>query len=215
MKQEIDLKRLKKLENGILNSKSYIPIKSTEFLQKNNLVDNIVNIFMLSGTAHIINLNVDGVNISIINSYNRERAFSIRLYINGMFMPLGLERIIHRGPRAKSIEDITEAELKGIIRSKKNYHIELKSIPLFSRVVEEIERVLFRNQKVMFIDTPNTNNLGDYLESIMQIYKEGDYYIARNKKLRKARKKTSINGYLNICNRVYKVLTINYIYLFI
>jgi len=217
MKVIEDISTLKKWEDRIEESDSYIPIRTTDIIEK--LGYEVLTIYSFSKTYHGVTLYDDEINrILIENSYKKERAFRLSLYSNGMFIPLGLEKIIHRGERAKTFSEIDKVELSEAIKSRKNAIEKMKKVPVSELVEKEIMNVIFGKREIDLKEDENNlrrDNLADFIEDVLDIYSTGNYFIIKKDKIRKGRAKRNISYLLSLSTKLYKSIYKNYPFIFI
>jgi len=217
MKVIEDISTLKKWEDRIEESDSYIPIRTTDIIEK--LDYEVLVIYSFSKTYHGVTLYDDNANkILIENSYKKERAFRLSLYSNGMFIPLGLEKIVHRGERAKTFSEIDKVALSEAIISRKNTIEKMKKVPISESVEKEIMNIIFGNREIDLKEDENNlvrDNLADFIEDVLYIYLTGSYLIVKKDKTRKGRVKKNIRYLLSLSTKLYKTVYKNYPFIFI
>jgi len=214
----VELDYIKKLESLTNETKSYIPIKTTDIIEMLKSEFDVGIIHSVSRTYHTVNFHRNDDAIVLENSYRKERAFMLSLFIGGMYIPLGLERVIHRGERAHEVNQLDAATIIEAIDSRKNSMVKMKEAPVTKSIEDRIMKMIFGNRKIDLKETENElsrDNLFNFLERVLLIHRAGNYLIIRSDKVRKGRVRKNMRYLIKLSNKLYKTIKEEYPFIFI
>ncbi len=126
MKNQIfkDINTLKAFEIVSSNvSKQYVPVYTSEIIDELSPTFKFIEgvRYHACNSVHSVTLqNKEGDIISIDNSYDRSRAFSLRLNYGQLTIPLDLDRVIHRGESAQLLADELLLDKEILFKAIKN-----------------------------------------------------------------------------------------------
>ena len=176
-------------------------------------------------SAHNVVLSYKDETIIITNSYDRSRAFSMLIGKNHFYVPVKLDRVIHRGQGAEEVAEEfinnKKALFEGIENAKKivNY---FKDTKITEKTKKEIFNIVFKRQidqgkKIIITIGDSYNTIQKYIDTIVERYFEGDYYTEnpKNGKIRKGRKIKSRFNQLYVTNKIVKYIEQNHPEIFI
>jgi len=216
--KRVDIDVIKRMEKNAVATNSYVPIKTSEVLKLLSPEFSYYAINIMSRTYHTASLHRGEDYLILENSFNRERAFRLSLYINGMFIPLGLERIIHRGERAESLNTLNSKEIISLVDNHKEALSKLNNIKVTEKIKNRVIKIIFGNREINLKDQENDisyDNLSDFLDKVLMVYKDGNYIIIKGNKIRKGRRKKNIRYLFNLSNKLYKNLKEEFPFIFI
>ena len=206
--KHITIRALKNLEEKFAEeTKSYIPIKTSEFIEKLKPEGQILNIHIVSRTYHVVRLHFKTSEIFIENSYRRERAFRLSIYSLGILIPVSIDRIIHRGEKANSINHIEKRDIEEAINNTSIFK-QLTQTPLTDNIKKNLIDIIF-NREVDIKEQENeirVDNIGHFIADLMRVYEVGNYIIIKGDKLRKGRKKKDKGFIFKKSNDVLKYI---------
>lgn len=207
-------------------SNKYIPILSS------NIVDILSPEFIFidctrftpSNSQHQIRLKFREDIISIINSYDGSKAFRMYLSSKNIQIPLNIDRQVHIGQYASSMEDSIKLNKQNLIDSIQLAHQvvdKLKNTPVHKSFEDQLLDVIFYSikkrdgfQKISITQYgSHFNNMYDYINFYTSEYLSGNYvvsFIKRGKdSFRKGRPIKSSFRKLAVMNDVYKYVIKN------
>jgi hypothetical protein len=110
----------------------------------------------------------DGENtIRVYNSYDRKLALRVTLYVDGMPVDLGAERLIHIGSKAKTFVDDLQEHKKNIldsIENAKTLHNVLNTTPITKELAGKIKEIIYRN----YIKKDGFQSLENYADMLIE-----------------------------------------------
>jgi len=223
-----DLKTFERISNKV--SKKYVPILSSD------IIDALAPEFTFVGgtkfykysTSHNIFLHNEETNTTIVfeNSYDRSRALVFSVVVDGVYLPISIDRIVHIGQYAKSFVDDTivnkEAILEGI-KNTNNLVVTLKETKVTKEFKKAIEGYVFDIQSKrkgfqgikLDISPYYKRNLYTYITRLTNEFLEGNYTVTVNGTEKKGTRNGDKFERTRISNKIVKYLKEEYIELFI
>jgi hypothetical protein len=223
MRKFSEIEKLKDFErvSGAVSEK-YVPIytsKIVEALKDWEFIDGIR--YTKGRTFHSVKLKKNDDYIIIDNSFDRSRAFSFKLVAGNTYIPLGLNRVIHRGEGAGKINDEIAENPEAINEAVKNAKLianKLDRIPATETFKKAIIDTVFEKTKnaknfdeLDLIIGYSYDTVKKYVDTVVDRYIDGEYYIVKTDgKIRKGRKIKSKYREVEVKNKVFKTIIKEY-----
>lgn len=214
----VELDYIEKLEKLTNETKSYVPIRTSEIIEMLKSEFDVGVIHSISRTYHTVNFHRGNDTIVLENSYRKERAFMLSLFVGGMYIPLGLDRVIHRGERAHEVNQLDAETIIEAIDSRKSSVAKMKEAPVTKVIEDRIMKMIFGNKEIDLKETENEldrSNLFNFLERVLLIHRAGNYLIIKGDKVRKGRERKNMRYLINLSNKLYKTIKEEYPFIFI
>jgi len=209
-------------------SKKYVPIMSTELIALMEPEFKFVGGTQIrkGSTKHYIDLDSGDDHLRIYNSYDRTMALRVNLVSDGMVIPLGVDRLVHIGQKAKDFTvEFTEAkdEIKEAIKTAKLTDFFLKDNVITVELAKTLTEAIFQHGTGKKINQGITDirnftdilidqkiSIKKYITLSVRAFLTGEYTYIKNGKKLNGRKKEGIMRKVKIENRVIKALTDEY-----
>jgi len=206
-------------------SDKYVPIFTSELIKLLEPEFQFIDGTRIKGTstAHFINLENDtGDKIRIYNSFDRTMALRVDMVSDGIAIPLGVDRLVHIGAKAKSFQDeFAEAKqdiLDAVVvaRTFKDHMVNTVATPEIAKAITKAIFV-FGNGKdqnkgvtevVNYTDILLDQNisLARYINLSIRSYLTGEYNYTKDGLKLNGRPKNSVLGRIHLENRLVKTL---------
>jgi len=200
----------------------YVPIYTSEIIKLLEPEFKFINGSRLEGSSskHYVDFDHNGDKIRLYNSYDRQMAFQANLYSDGFIIDLGLDRLVHRGARAKNVAvDIKTFKEDVVIAVKTAKVIQTKfdTVNVDENIAKEIsDMIFFKQAKIkgfqeytnyMDILIPKGISLKAYITSSINKFIQGDYTVTINGSKRLGRPVSSTLMKIRIQNKIVKYLS--------
>lgn len=218
-----ELKEIEKPSSYL--SEVYVPIYSSRIIEYLEPEYTFIRAekYYPGSTKHTVTLkNKDDDTIIFFNSYDGKRAFSMIFNYGNISIPLDIDKQVHKGENAKTIQNeikINKQQIFDAIKYAKHIVNALKATKVREEDKKFIEDEVFKRIKKrenfisleQFKTNRSTETFFDYIENTVDNYLEGNYHIviknAKNQeKNRVGRRVKSKFERLEITNRVFKTL---------
>lgn len=208
-----DLENIEKVSPRV--SKSYVPIYSSDIaniLQPEYQYSHGVQ-FVKGSTKHYIELKSDTETLRIYNSYDRSLALRLTLH-DGISVDLGVNRLIHRGEKAKvfidNLKEVKEDILAAVQNTKKIIKF-FETTKITDDLKKEISDIIFKYDKQRKGFQEYTNyvdlldiNIKNYISQSIDKYMDGDYTLIINGSKRNGTKTKSTLRKVKLENEIIK-----------
>jgi len=223
-----DLKTFERISNKV--SKKYVPILSSD------IIDALAPEFSFVGgtkfykysTSHNIRLYNAELDTEIVfeNSYDRSRALVFSVVVDGVFLPINIDRIVHIGQYAKAFVSDTVVNKEAIIEGIKNTTDlvvtlkETKATKEFKTAIEgyvfgiQSKRKGFQGYKLN-IASRYKKNVYDYATRLTNDFLEGNYTVTINGVEKQGTRNGDKFERTRISNKIVKFLKEEYIEIFV
>lgn len=206
-------------------SESYVPIYSSDIVKVLAPEFEMISGSRLRGgtSAHFIDFEHEGETIRIYNSFDRKVAFRANLISEGFVIDLGIDRLIHRGQRAKTmITDLTELkpEILKAVKTAKTIRAKFDKEVVDVHIAKEISDLIFAKfikkegfqEYVNYADIliPKQVSIKTYITTSINKYLQGDYTITNNGVKRNGKPANATLAKVKIQNRLVKYLSDNF-----
>jgi len=221
-----ELKAIEKVSQDV--SKKYVPIYSSaivELMEPEYKFKQAVQA-LPSSSSHYVDLVSDDAALRIYNSYDRSLALRVNYYSDGMLIPLGIDRLIHMGAKAKTFtKDFTDAkeEIKKAVKTARNIDKFLSGVTITDDLKKVISKAIFRlpkNFKMVKVTNPvdvlKDISLKEYIKKSTNNFLLGNYHYEKEDGAGfKGPKKNTVMTRIKSENRVIKALKAQYPELFL
>ncbi len=206
-------------------SDSYVPIYTTE------IVDILQPEFELVGgsrlyastSAHFVDFKKDNETIRIYNSYDRELALRASLVSDDFIVDLGIDKLVHRGERAKGmIDELKEfkPEILKSIKTAKTIRAKFDTQVIDKNIAKEISDLIFikHTRKDGFQEYTNyadilidkNISIKTYITTSINKYLKGEYTVTNNGKKRLGKATNATFFKVKLQNRIVRYLKANF-----
>lgn len=214
------LKEFEKVSDRV--SDRYVPIYTSEVVKNLSPEFDFVSgtKFSNSCTQHMVHLNIGSSNISISNSYDRSKSFSLYLVSHNVQIPLNLEKQVHIGQNASRLTADFKLNKPDILEAIKNAEQTintLKNTKIVDRIKSKLQNIVFATPMLRKgfseLDVKSLDNISvyEYINDMINTYICGDYHVVVKNKygqnvVRKGRVVKSKFTKVVIMNRVFKYI---------
>jgi len=178
----------------------------------------------LGGTRHSVKIVNDRDEYIVIeNSFDGSWAFRLWVGKRGEYfhIPLDLERVIHRGQKAKSLTENFLYSKEEVLEAFKNTRTIMKKLQetrisenVKKRIIEEVFKKQIKDGLEVEIEIASSyDTIYDYIQTVLERYVDGGYYLKnpRSDKVRKGRKKSQeVFLKMRVMNNLYKIIQEEY-----
>ena len=225
MKHQLEKDEIKLLEHVDKNvSDKYVPIFTTDImalLEPEFTFEYGLQITPAS-SAHFVSLKNDDTNIRVYNSFDRSMALRIDMVADGISIPLGIEKLIHIGQKAKNFQEefnLAKQDILDAVVTAKVFTAHLQNTKATKEIAAEITKSIFvhgkgsaRNKGITKINNytdlllEKGITLSKYINLSIRSFLTGEYtYIKDGKKIN-GKSKRSLVYKLHLENRLIKTL---------
>jgi len=205
-------------------SDKYVPIYTTDLinmLAPEFKFDHGEQVLGRSNAHYVDLVNDEGDRIRILNSFDRSLALRISLVSEGVLIPLGVERLVHIGTKAKGFTDeVAESrqEIFEAVAVAKKFEMFLKNTPITEDVAKDISREIFTHGKdakkiteiVNYVDLIDGLDIQRYINLSIRGFLTGNYTYMKDAVKAVGKKKNSVLGRIQIENRIVALFTAKY-----
>jgi len=221
--KEQDVKLLEHVDSKV--SDKYVPIFTSELMKLLEPEYKFEDGVRIKGTttAHFVDLkNEDGDTIRIYNSFDRTMALRIDMVSEGIAIPLGIDKLIHIGQKAKNFQEEfkeAKADILAAVIVAKTFKEYLEKTVATEDIAKEITNSIFvhgngKEQNLGITEFINYTDLllnqnislKKYINLSIRSYQLGEYSYVKDGKKMNGRPKTSVLGRVHLENRLIQTL---------
>jgi len=173
-------------------------------------------------TGHYVDLKKANDTIRIYNSFDRSMALRVHLVSDGISIPLGIDRLIHRGEKASNFQEEFKAAKQDILDAvivAKTFKDHLDNTIATKEIAKAITESIFvmGSRKKDNKDITDIVNYADllldqnisvskYINISIRSYLKGEYNYTKNDVKMSGKPKRSVLGIIHLENRLVKTL---------
>ena len=221
--EEGDVKLLEHVDARV--SDKYVPIFTSELMKLLKPEFEFVDGSRISktSTAHYINLkNKNDDTIRIYNSFDRSMALRIGMVSEGISIPLGIDRLIHIGQKARDFQEEfkeAKADILEAVTTAKAFKEYLEKTVATADIAKAITTSIFTHgagkkqnlgisEFINYTDLLLDKNISlkKYINLSIRSYQLGEYSYVKDGVKMNGRPKPSLMGRIHLENRLIKTL---------